>query len=84
MIYNSVHLHDTWDRLSELKDLPIWIVSGKVDKLNISGVSRRIHEQIPNSHYVLWSSCSHFGPMEAPSKLADLVEHVVLAQSLAE
>ena len=77
MIYNSVHMHSTWDRLPELQELPIWIVSGKIDRFNVSGVAKRIHQQIPNSRYELWDSCSHFGPLEAPSRLADLVQQVV-------
>jgi pimeloyl-ACP methyl ester carboxylesterase len=81
MIYNSVHLHHTWDLLPQLQ-VPVWIVSGKVDRLNVSGIAKRIHEQIPNSKYVLWDDCSHFGPMEMPSKLADLIEEVVLVQSI--
>lgn len=82
MIYNSVHLHNTWDRLSEVT-VPVWVVSGRVDRFDVSGVAKKIHEQIPQSTYVLWEDCSHFGPLERPSKLSDLVEEVVLRLSLA-
>lgn len=82
MIYNSVHLHNTWDRLAELR-VPVWVVSGRVDRFDVSGVAQKIHEQISGSKYVLWEDCSHFGPLEKPSKLSDLVEEVVLQLSLA-
>lgn len=82
MIYNSVHLHNTWDRLAEVR-VPVWVVSGRVNRFDVSGVAKKIHEQIPGSKYVLWEDCSHFGPLEKPSKLSDLVEEVVLQLSLA-
>lgn len=73
MIYNSVHLHDTWKRLPELT-MPVWIISGKVENFNISAVSKRIQEQIPNSYYERWSAYGHFGPMQVPYKFCEAIQ----------
>lgn len=80
MIYNTVHLNKTWARLPELTDVPVWVVSGKVDRFNVSGVAERIHKQLPVSEYVQWDECSHFGPLEKPALLAGLVQTVVQQQ----
>ena len=80
-IYNAAQLHDTWDRLPELQ-VPVWVVCGREEGGGVSGLARRVQQQIPRSHLVSWESCSHFGPMEMPSKLSDLVEEVVLELSL--
>lgn len=82
MIYNSVHLHATWDRLAQLR-VPVWIVSGKDDRFGVSAVAKRVQEQIPHSHFVRWNQCGHFGPLELPSKLSDLVADVALELGLA-
>lgn len=64
--------------------VPVWVVSGKVDMLGVSAVAKRIHQQLPRSQYVLWDSCNHFGPMETPSKLSDLIEEVALQLDLKQ
>ncbi len=68
-------IHETWDQLKNLR-VPTWIVSGAQHPGQPSGLAPNIAEQIPNSHFVEWSDLGHFGPMQQPERLADLVREV--------
>ena len=68
-------IHETWDQLKNLQT-PTWVVSGAQQTGQPSGFAARISEQVNNSHFVEWQDLGHFGPMQQPERLADLVREV--------
>ena len=67
--------HETWDQLKDLQ-VPTWIVSGAQHPGQPSGFAANIAEQIPYSHFVEWQDLGHFGPMQQPERLAELIREV--------
>jgi pimeloyl-ACP methyl ester carboxylesterase len=68
-------IHETWDQLKNLQ-VPTWIVSGAQHSGQPSGFAASIAEQIANSHFVEWQDLGHFGPMQQPERLAELIREV--------
>ncbi len=73
--YETGATHETWERL-HLLQVPTWIVAGAVAPMQPSSWSELIAKQITNAEFVLWSDVGHFGPMQKPDRLADLVREV--------
>lgn len=67
--------HDTSDHLSELQ-VPTWVVSGLQHPTQPSGFAARIAEQIKSAKFIEWPDLGHFGPMQQPSRFADLIRQV--------
>jgi pimeloyl-ACP methyl ester carboxylesterase len=68
-------IHETWDQLKNLR-VPTWVVSGSQQQGQPSGFAANIAEQIANSHFVEWQDLGHFGPMQQPERLAQLIREV--------
>ena len=68
-------IHETWDQLKNLR-VPTWVVSGSQQQGEPSGFAANIAEQIANSHFVEWQDLGHFGPMQQPERLAQLIREV--------
>ena len=68
-------IHETWDQLKNLR-VPTWVVSGSQQQGQPSGFAANIAEQIVNSHFVEWQDLGHFGPMQQPERLAQLIREV--------
>ncbi|NCU81459.1 MAG: alpha/beta hydrolase, partial [Acidimicrobiia bacterium] len=68
-------IHQTWDQLKNLK-VPTWVVSGAQQTGQPSGFAANIAEQIAGAHFVEWQDLNHFGPMQQPERLAELVLEV--------
>ena len=68
-------IHETWDQLKNLR-VPTWVVSGSQQQGQPSGFAANIAEQIANSHFVEWQDLGHFGPMQQPERLAELIREV--------
>ena len=73
--YESGASHETWEQL-HLLQVPTWIVAGAVAPMQPSSWSALIANQITNAKFVLWPDVGHFGPMQKPQRLADLVREV--------
>ena len=73
--YETGASHETWERL-HLLQVPTWIVAGAVAPMQPSSWSELIANQITNAKFVLWPDVGHFGPMQKPHRLADLVREV--------
>ena len=56
--------------------VPTWIVAGAVAPMQPSSWSELIANQITNAKFVLWPDVGHFGPMQKPHRLAELVREV--------
>jgi len=73
--YETGASHETWEQL-HLLQVPTWIVAGAVAPMQPSSWSELIANEIQNSEFVQWSDVAHFGPMQQPHRLADLVREV--------
>ena len=73
--YETGASHETWEQLHSLQ-VPTWIVAGAVAPMQPSSWSELIANQITNAKFVLWPDVGHFGPMQKPHRLADLVREV--------
>ena len=56
--------------------MPTWIVAGAVAPMQPSSWSELIANQITNAKFVLWPDVGHFGPMQKPHRLAELVREI--------
>jgi pimeloyl-ACP methyl ester carboxylesterase len=73
--YETGTSHETWELLHLLR-VPTWIVAGAVAAMQPSSWSELIAKKIPNSKFIQWPDAGHFGPMQHPARLADLVREV--------
>ena len=73
--YETGTSHETWEQLHLLR-VPAWIVAGAVAPMQPSSWSELIAKKIPNSKFIQWPDAGHFGPMQQPARLADLVREV--------
>ena len=73
--YETGTSHETWEQLHLLR-VPAWIVAGAVAAMQPSSWSELIAKKIPNSKFIQWPDAGHFGPMQQPARLADLVREV--------
>ena len=73
--YETGTSHETWEQLHLLR-VPTWIVAGAVAPMQPSSWSELIAKNIPNSKFIQWPDAGHFGPMQQPARLADLVREV--------
>jgi pimeloyl-ACP methyl ester carboxylesterase len=70
--YESAGLHDVWDRLREIR-IPVWLICGRPEELQPSGFMDLVAEQIPGCRYIQLDHLGHFGPMQAPGDIAELI-----------
>jgi len=68
-------LHETWDALGNLTT-PVWLCRGAVMPHTPAAIAEQIAQRLPNLHLVAWDDLNHFGPMQDPARLADLVRNV--------
>jgi pimeloyl-ACP methyl ester carboxylesterase len=73
--YETGTSHETWEQLHLLR-VPTWIVAGAFAPMQPSSWSELIAKKIPNSKFIQWPDAGHFGPMQKPARLADLVREV--------
>ena len=73
--YETGTSHETWEQLHLLR-VPTWIVAGAVAPMQPSSWSELIAKKIPNSKFIQWPDAGHFGPMQQPARLADLVREI--------
>ena len=71
--YEASGGHDTWDRLADVR-VPVWVISGHPEEMRPSEEAQAIAELIPVSTYVQLDHLGHFGPMEAPDEIAELID----------
>lgn len=68
-------LHETWDALGNLTT-PVWLCRGAVMSHTPAAIAEQIAQRLPNHTLVAWDDLNHFGPMQDPARLADLVRSV--------
>ena len=70
--YEAGGNHHTWDRLGEFR-IPVWVVCGLPESMQPSSRMVALAEQIPGARYIEFDQLGHFGPMQAPALIADLI-----------
>ncbi|CAB4879797.1 unannotated protein [freshwater metagenome] len=70
--YEAGGNHRTWDRLPELQ-IPVWVLCGKPEPMQPSSRTAALAERIPGARYIELDHLGHFGPMQAPAEIAEIV-----------
>ena len=78
--YETGGTSGAWDDLPHITT-PVWVISGAPAPMQPSSFAIRVAEQLPHSTYVQYDNMGHFGPLEQPSEIAELVESVLATLS---
>lgn len=70
--YEAGGNHRTWDRLGELR-MPVWVVCGLPAPMQPSSRMLELAAEIPGSRYIELDQLGHFGPMQAPDQIAEII-----------
>jgi len=73
--YESGALHETWNDLAKLR-MPVWIVSGEMIPMSPAEFAKPLADAIPGSTFVQWNDLGHFGPMQDPLRIAELISSI--------
>jgi pimeloyl-ACP methyl ester carboxylesterase len=73
--YESGALHETWNDLAKLR-MPVWIVSGAMIPMSPAEFAKPLADAIPGSTFVQWDDLGHFGPMQDPQRIAQLISSI--------
>lgn len=68
--------HRAWERLAEI-DVPVVVVSGRVDDEAPAAIARQVADRLPASEYRQLDHLDHFGPMTHPDEVAELIADAV-------
>lgn len=74
--YETGGTSGAWDDLPAVST-PTWVVSGAPAQFQPSSFARNVAERMPNATYVQYDEMGHFGPLEHPGAIADLVVHAL-------
>jgi len=64
--------HETWNALPGIQ-VPVLVISGKVEEMQPSNIAREVAERLPHGEYVELDDIDHFAPMTHPDRIADLI-----------
>ena len=70
--YETGGTSGAWDDLPDVRT-PTWVVSGAPQQHQPSSFARNVAERMPHATYVQYDELGHFGPLEVPRVIADLV-----------
>ncbi len=73
--YEAGPRHRTWDLLPSI-EIPVWVVSGRPEPDQPSMWMRQLCDRLPNCTFILRSEFDHFGPMQSPAAIAELIEQL--------
>lgn len=74
--YETGGTSGAWDDLPTV-GVPTWVVSGRPERFQPSSFARNVAERMPNATYVQYDEMGHFGPLEHPGAIADLVTYTL-------
>jgi len=77
--YETGGTSGAWDDLPDVS-VPTWVVSGAIAAFQPSAFAIRVAERIPGSTYVRYDEMGHFGPLERPDIIAQLVERTLASR----
>jgi pimeloyl-ACP methyl ester carboxylesterase len=73
--YEMGVMHDTWQRLGEMK-VPTHVIAGAHAEMSPAAIAPRIADLLGRATFVEWSDLGHFGPLEDPARFAKLIAEV--------
>ena len=73
--YESGALHETWNDLQKLR-MPVWVLSGEVIPMTPASFAKPLADAIPGCTFVHWTDLGHFGPMQDPQRIAQLISSI--------
>ena len=68
--------HDAFAHLGEVQ-CPVTVAMGVDDGFGPGAAARRIAEELPRGHLVSYPDLGHFGPLEAPARIAAAIAEAV-------
>ena len=71
-MYEAAPGHRTWERLGEIA-VPVWVLSELARSGHPSAWAEQLAARIPNSRYIHLDHLDHFGPMQAPAEIAQMI-----------
>jgi len=73
--YEMGAMHDTWQRLGEMK-VPTHVIAGAHAEMSPAAIAPRVAELLGNAKFVEWRDLGHFGPLEDPARFASFIRDV--------
>jgi len=70
--YEMGAMHDTWQRLGEMK-VPTHVIAGAHAEMSPAAIAPRVAELLGNAKFVEWRDLGHFGPLEDPARFAAFI-----------
>ena len=70
--YEAGGNHTTWARLGEVA-VPVWVVCGLPQPMQPSARTEELASRIPGARYIQLDHLGHFGPMQAPAEIAEII-----------
>ena len=77
--YETGGTSGAWDDLPEITT-PTWVLSGAPAPFQPSSFAHRVAERLPHSTYVQFDEMGHFGPLEHPIAIAEMVRRTLASQ----
>lgn len=78
--YETGGTSGAWDDLPAIVT-PTWVLSGAPAPFQPSSFAHRVAERIPHATYVQWDEMGHFGPLEHPDVIAEMVQRTMSSLS---
>lgn len=78
--YETGGTSGAWNDLPDIS-VPTWVLSGAPAAYQPSSFAVSVAERIPGSTYVQYDEMGHFGPLEHPNTIAEMVERTLAARA---
>ena len=78
--YETGGTSGAWDDLPDIA-VPTWVLSGAPAPYQPSSFAFAVAERIPGATYVQYDEMGHFGPLEHPDTIAEMVERTLVARA---
>lgn len=78
--YETGGTSGAWDDLPDIA-VATWVLSGAPTPYQPSSFAFAVAERIPGSTYVQYDEMGHFGPLEHPDTIAEMVERTLVARA---
>jgi pimeloyl-ACP methyl ester carboxylesterase len=73
--YEMGAMHDTWQRLGEMK-VTTRVIAGAHADMSPAAIAPRVAELLGNAQFIEWRDLGHFGPLEDPARFAGFIAEV--------
>lgn len=78
--YETGSSSGAWSELPQI-NTRVWVISGAPAQYQPSSFAINVADELPNATYVQFDEMGHFGPLEHPVIIANLVESILATQA---